>query len=80
MQETAKNTPKRNWLISLVNAMSKEIQMREEDKVLIILQLNTEEKIDTFCNWVESKMENGDFKATSAEVMNMTAMIGKLRA
>ncbi len=40
------SNPTRKWLISLINAMDEEIGLREEDKVLIILQLNTENKVD----------------------------------
>ncbi len=80
MQEIEKNNPKRKLLISLVNAMSEEIQMREEDKILIILQMNTEEKIEKFFDWIESKMENEKLKTTTTEVMNITARIGRLRA
>lgn len=80
MQEIEKNNPKRKLLISLVNAISEEIQMREEDKILIILQMNTEEKIEKFFDWIESKMENEKLKTTTTEVMNITARIGRLRA
>ena len=68
----------RKWLISLVNVMDEEIGLREEDKVLIILQLNTEDKVDQFNEWIKTKMVDEKFVATPVEVMNATARIGRL--
>ena len=68
----------RKWLVSLVNAMDEEIGLSEEDKVLIILQLNTEDKVDQFNDWLKSKMVDEKFIATPIEVMNATARIGRL--
>ena len=68
----------RKWLISLVNVMDEEIGLREEDKVLIILQLNTEDKVDQFNEWIKTKMVDKKFVATPVEVMNATARIGRL--
>ena len=68
----------RKWLISLVNAMDEEIGLREEDRVLIILQLNTEDKVDQFNEWIKTKIVDEKFVATPVEVMNATARIGRL--
>ena len=68
----------RKWLISLINVMDEEIGLREEDKVLIILQLNTEDKVDQFNEWIKTKMVDEKFVATPVEVMNATARIGRL--
>ncbi len=68
----------RKWLISLVNVMDEEIGLREEDKVLIILQLNTEDKVDQLNEWIKTKMVDEKFVATPVEVMNATARIGRL--
>ena len=69
----------RKWLISLVNAMDEEIGLREEDKVLIILQLNTEDKVDQFNDWIKSKIIDEKLIATPIEVMNATSRIGRLK-
>ena len=58
--------------------MDEEIGLREEDKVLIILQLNTEDKVDQFNEWIKTKMVDEKFVATPVEVMNATARIGRL--
>ena len=68
----------REWLVSMVVAMGEEIGLPEEDQVLIILQLNTPEKICQFNDWIRTKLINKELVATPAEVMNMTAKIGRL--
>ena len=73
------NPALRKWLISIINSIGREVGLREEDKVLMVIQLDTEAKIDEFCKWLKTKMANEKFIATPQEVMHITAPIGKVK-
>ena len=69
----------RKWLIGMINAIDDEIGLREEDKVLIMMQLNSEEKLDRFNEWIRENIKDSKLDATPVDVMNATAKIGRLK-
>ena len=67
-----------NWLLSMINAMDREVSLEESDKVLILMQLNTADKITAFNEWVKTKLVNGKLETTQIEIMHASAEIGRL--
>lgn len=67
-----------DWLVSMVNAIDREVPLEEADKVLILLQLDTEDKISTFNEWGKTKLVNDELVTTPEEVMHATAKVGRL--
>ncbi len=65
-------------LIRLINAINWEVPLRDEDKVLMMFHLNTEDKIVEFNQWLRSKMEGEHLKATPKEIMHQTAVISRM--
>ena len=72
-----KNDPYRIALIKLISSISREVQLDKSDQVLLLLQLDTEEKVSLFNRWVKTKLVNGTLKSTPEEIMNASAKIGK---
>lgn len=66
-------------LIDLINSIGNEINLRDEDKVLMLFHLNTEEKIFTFNRWVGERIkEDGTIDSTPKEIMHQTAVISRM--
>ena len=52
--------------------------MKEEDQVLIVYSLDTEEKISKFSKWVKAHLKGeNDLEATSREIVRAAVFIGK---
>lgn len=45
-----KSSPYRKWLMTLINSINYEIGLSKQNQVLIVIKLNTEEKIIKFSN------------------------------
>ena len=76
--ETRLSEENKEFMMDLLAVLRKQIQMDYEDMALIMMQINTEEKLEQFKAWLRTKLEDGKFQTTPIEVMNMTAQIGKI--
>ena len=56
-----KNSPYRKALIELIGSINFEIGLSKENQVLIVLKLDTEEKIIMFNYWIKLKIQNQKF-------------------
>ena len=67
----------RKVLVRLVNSIDKEIGLEEENAVLILHKLNTEEKIWEFNQWVKSRLDGEKLMATETEICRAAVQIAK---
>lgn len=58
----------RKALVELVNSIDAENGLEEENAVLILHKLNSEERISRFAKWVESRLVDGKLQATETEI------------
>lgn len=72
-----KSSPYREALISLINSINKEVPLKEQNQVLLVIELNTENKIIEFNNWVKAQIKNQKFQATEEEIVRAAVQIGK---
>ena len=73
-----KSSPYREALISLINSINQVIPLKPENQVLIVMQLNTEEKISKFNKWIKSKLKGeNDLQATEVEIVRAAVQISK---
>ena len=69
--------PYERHLIGLLHAVDKQLRMAEEDIVLIILSLDTEEKIVLFIQWLQTKCEGEKVLAKPNEIVRAAVEIGE---
>ena len=73
-----KSSPYRKALITLINAINRVIPLTPENQVLIVIELDTEEKIIQFNNWVKSRLTGeNELDATEVEIVRAAVRIGK---
>ena len=73
-----KSSPYRKALFVLINAIDRVIPMKPENQVLIVIRLDTEEKIVQFNNWVKSRLTGeNELDATEVEIVRAAVRIGK---
>ena len=73
-----KSSPYRKALFVLINEIDRVIPMKPENQVLIVLRLDTEEKIVQFNNWVKSRRTGeNELDATEVEIVRAAVRIGK---
>ena len=73
-----KSSPYREALISLLNAINRVIPLREENHVLIVMSLDTEEKIIKFGEWIKSRLTGeDDLDATEVEIVRAAVHINQ---
>lgn len=65
------------WLMIMINVLARDIGLDEYDQVLMVIQLNSDSKIDRFKDWLTTKIVDGVLHVTPKEVMNITARIGR---
>ena len=54
------------------------IPLTKENQVLIAMKLNTEDKIQKWFDWIESKLQgDNDLQATEAEIVRAAVRIDK---
>lgn len=71
---TAKNPMKRDLIIGL-HDIERRLDMDREDIMLILLELNTEEKIARFMEWILSKTDKGELLAKPNEIVRTACEI-----
>ena len=76
MPEIKKTNPELwSWLLSMINAIDREIGLKEEDKVLTLVLLHNDMKIEAVCDLVKKNSTEGKLNATPAEVMQALSQI-----
>ena len=73
---TSKNPYKRDLIIGL-HDIERKLNMQEEDIVLILLSLDTEEKIVRFMEWMLTKMDGETILAKPNEIVRTAVEIGE---
>ena len=68
----SKSSPYRELLIDLICAINHIVPMSMENQALIVITLDTEEKIIRFKDWVQSKLRpNNRLDTTEKEIMSV---------
>ena len=70
----------RYWqpLMDMIVTIDSIIPLTKENQVLIVLQLNTEEKVQKWFDWIGSKLQGeNDLQATEAEIVRAAVKINK---
>ena len=76
MVGVAKSSPYREALISLITSINQVIPLKEENQVLMVMKLNTEEKIIKFNEWVKTKLKGeNELQATETEIVRAAVKI-----
>ena len=63
-------------LLTMINSINSTIPLKEENQVLIVYKLNTVEKIRNFFEWIRHNLQEGNLKATEAEIVRAAVKIG----
>jgi hypothetical protein len=78
MAGVEESSPYREALISLILSINQVVPIRMEDQILMVISLDTEQKIIKFNNWVKSRLTGeNELDATEAEIIRAAVMIGK---
>ena len=78
MAGVEKSSPYREVLIGMINSINQIIPLSPENQVLIVLQLDTEEKIQKWFEWMRPKIKGeNDLQATEAEIVRAAVTINK---
>jgi hypothetical protein len=73
-----KSSPYREALIGMINSINQVIPLREENQVLIVIKLNTEEKIHKWFEWLRPRIKGeNDLQATEEEIVRAAVRIDK---
>ncbi len=73
-----KSSPYRAALMRLIASINNVVPLKPENQVLLVMTLDTEEKIVKFNEWVKTKLlgEN-DLQATEVEIVRAAVKIDK---
>ena len=77
MEHLPITNPCKKHLIKMLKCIAMYEPLAEEDIVLILLCLNTEEKALRFMEWIQPKIEGGNLTTTAAEIMRAAVRIEK---
>ena len=73
-----KSSSYREALISLINSINNVIPLKEENQVLLVMKLNTEEKIIKFNEWVKVRLKSeNELDTTETEIVRAAVQIDK---
>ena len=73
-----KSSPYREHLMRMINSINQIIPLKEENQVLIVMQLNTEEKIQSWFEWLRPRIKGeNDLQATEVEIVRAAVKINK---
>ncbi len=73
-----KSSPYRKKLIKLINSINNVVPLKEENQVLIVMKLNTVEKIIKFNEWIKLRLNGeNELKATEDEIVRVAVHIDK---
>jgi len=77
MARLSRDNPLYTSLMKLVLAIDREIGLKPENQVLIMMLLNTEEKAHRFNQWVRTKIVDDHLETIEDRVMGAASRIGK---
>ena len=78
MKKLDKSSPSWQPLLDMIVTIDSIIPLTKENQVLIAMKLNTEEKIQKWFDWIESKLQGDmDLQATEAEIVRAAVRIDK---
>ena len=77
MAGVAESSPYRKMLIDLIVSIDDQVPLTEPNQVLLVLTLDTEEKIAKFARWVIAHLDGERLQATETEIMRAAVQIGK---
>ena len=69
--------PYRKQLARLVRAIEEENNLEYEDAILLLHFMDSEEKVQLFRDWVQSKMKDGHLDAMPEEIMTAAQRISE---
>ena len=73
-----KSSPYREHLMSMINSINQVIPLKPENQVLIVIKLDTEEKIQSWFEWLRPRIKGeNDLQATEVEIVRAAVRIGK---
>ena len=78
MEKAEASSPYREKMLALIRAIDREMPMRDENKVLIVLQLDTDQKRIAWFDWVGSKLKGeNELDATEEEIVRAAVKINR---
>lgn len=77
MVETKRFSQYKEHLLTMVNAINREIPLREQNQVLIVYKLNTVEKIQKFFEWIGENLQEGKLLATEEKIVRVAVKAAK---
>ena len=78
MKRLDKSSPYWEALMSLIVSIDNVVPLKEENQVLIVMKLNTEEKVIMWNEWIKSRLVgDNDLQATEAEIVRAAVRIDK---
>ena len=57
--------------------INKEVSLEKNDQILIVISLDTEEKIHKWFQWIKTKLGPETLEATDVEIVQAAVFIGK---
>ena len=73
-----KSSPYWEALMSLIVSIDNVVPLKEENQVLIVMKLNTEEKVIMWNEWIKSRLVgDNDLQATEEEIVRAAVRIDK---
>ncbi len=70
-----KGSPEWNRLLDLTIELEKKIPIEKDNIILMIIMINTLEKLETLEEWLKSKTVNGILQTNEIEVMNIVSRL-----
>ena len=71
---------KKKWQVAttrLIISVGKQLQMEKHDQILMMMMLNTPEKVIKFSDWVRTKTVNDKVVSTPMKVLSAATRIGR---
>ena len=73
----ARDNPYSKALANLIASINEQEPLDMEDRVLIMMKLDTEEKIKRYVEWLRSRFDGETLQATAPEIVRAAVKIGK---
>ena len=65
-------------LMDMIVTIDSVIQLTQENQVLLVLELNTESKVQKWFDWIQTKLKGeNELQATEAEIVRAAVKINK---
>ncbi len=78
MEGVDKSSPYRALLMKMINAVNAVVPLKPQNQVLIVIVLDTEEKISQWFEWLRPRLRGeNDLDATETEIVGAASWIGK---